>query len=371
MKLSGYVEGFYGRIFNWDDRKKIAKSVFDKGMNTYLYAPKEDKYHRVCWKEDYPHGDKKMFYEIIDFANGRGCEFIPALAPGFSYDYENDYEFLKKKIKFFESVGAKSFALTMDDISTTSPNPQKNLGTLHAQLLNKIKKDFANLRLLFCPTIYATDLTDGGDSEKYLENLQKSAPQTVLFLWTGDSTISQEINEKSLSCASDLFGEKIVIWDNFYSIDYAPNRIFVGNYENRDREFCEKKCAGVLLNGTGLFITDEIILQIFCAWLQKKNWTESDIKNLLVKFGVPQKLLDYLPAISSPYLQNFSLPNELCAADFFTEVVAKWQSPLKLEWYGALHAVFTEIRMTNAKKPFDEEWFAMRYLPAIAKKMTQ
>jgi hypothetical protein len=201
--------------------------------------------------------------------------------------------------------------------------------------------------------------------------LQKSAPRDVLFLWTGGSTISREINEKSLSCASDLFGEKIVIWDNFYSIDYAPNRIFVGNYENRDREFCEKKCAGVLLNATGLFITDEIILHIFCAWLQNKNWTESDIKNLLLKFGVPQKLLDYLPVISSPYLQDFSLPNELYAADFFTEVVAKWQSPLKLEWYGALHAIFTEIRITGAKKPFDNEWFAMRYLPSIARKMAK
>jgi hypothetical protein len=340
-------------------------------MNAYLYAPKEDKYHRVCWKEDYPDSEKKEFCKIINFANELACEFIPAIAPGLSYNYENDYRFLKKKIKFFENAGAKSFALTMDDISLKSPNPQKNLGTLHTELLGKIKNDFANLRILFCPTIYATDLNDCEESQNYLESLKKYVPEDILFLWTGDSTISREINEKSLSYVADLFGKNIVVWDNFYSIDYAPNRIFVGNYENRDYEFCEKKCSGVLLNGTGLAITDEIILEIFRAWLQNKNWTENNVKELLLKFGVPQELLDYLPALSSPYKQEFLLSERFCAADFFTEIVAKWQSPLKLEWYGALHAIFTEIRLTNAKKPFDEEWFGMRYLPQIAKKMAK
>ncbi|MDR0304876.1 MAG: beta-N-acetylglucosaminidase domain-containing protein [Chitinispirillales bacterium] len=371
MKLCGYIEGFYGRIFDWNTRKKIVKNVFDKGMNTYLYAPKEDRRHRVYWKEDYPAEEKKMFDEIMDFANKRNCEFIPAIAPGLSYDYDDDYVFIKKKIIFFENAGAKSFALTMDDISVISPNPQKNLGVLHAELLKKIKDDFAGLQILFCPTVYANDLVNDKNCAEYLESLQKNIPENILLLWTGDSTISKEINKKSLSHAINLFEKNIVIWDNFYSIDYAPNRIFVGNYENRDREFCEKSCAGLLLNGTGLAITDEIILEIFDAWIHNKNWTEEEIKNLLINFGVPQKLFDYMPAISSPYKKNYKLPNDLCATDFFTEIVAKWQSPLKIEWYSALHAIFSEIRIANAKKPFSREWYAMRYLPGIVKRMTK
>ena len=361
MKLSGYIEGYYGRIFDWKTRLEFAKNIFGKGMNTYLYAPKEDKNHRIFWKEDYPEDDKKHFAEIIDFANGRGCEFIPAIAPGLSYDYDkNCYEFLKKKIKFFKTLGAKSLALTMDDIPA-----KKKLGVLHGELLDEIKNDFADLKILFCPTVYATDLIDE-NSTFYLDELQKNIPEDILLLWTGDSTISKKIDRENMKYATDLFQKRIVIWDNFYSIDYCPNRIFVGNYENRDREFCENECAGVLFNGTGLPITDEIISQIFNAWLQNKNWTENDIKKLLTNFGVPQKLLDYLSAISSPYKQNYSLPETLSANDFFTEIVAKWQSPLKLEWYNALHAIFTEIRITTAKEPFDKEWFGMRYLSSIA-----
>lgn len=362
MKFSGYIEGYYGRIFNWETRMKIAKSIFEKGMNTYIYAPKEDKFHRICWKEEYPADEKENFAEIIEFSHKNGGEFIPAIAPGLSYDYsENDYGFLRKKINFFVNLGAKSFALTMDDISTKSPIPEQKLGILHGELLQKIKKDFPKLQLLFCPTIYADDLVDEF-SLTYLEDLRNTIPNDIFILWTGESTISKRIDEKSLSNALKLFKDKIIIWDNFYCIDYCPNRIFVGNYENRDIDFLEKNCSGILINPTGLPITDEIILNVFSAWLKRNNWTENEVKNLLKNFDAPEKLLDYLPAISSPYLQNYSLPKTLSAGDFFTEIVAKWQSPLKMEWYNALHAIFTEIRISTAEKPFSKEWFGMRYL---------
>jgi len=364
MKFSGYTEGYYGRIFDWETRKKIAKIVFDKGMNTYFYAPKEDKFHRICWKEEYLTAEKENFAEIIKLAQKMNGEFIPAIAPGLSYNYnETDYQFLHKKINFFTDLGAKSFALTMDDISTKSPISGQKLGVLHGELMQKIKNDFPLLQLLFCPTIYADNLVDEF-TLTYLEDLQKTIPADIFILWTGESTISKRIDETSLSQALKLFGKKLVIWDNFYCNDYCPNRIFVGNYENRDYNFLEKNCAGVLINPTGLPITDEIILNIFSAWLKNKN---CDIKNLLIDFGVPKNLLDYLSTISSPYLQNYEIPKTYSAGDFFTEFVAKWQSPLKMEWYNALHAIFTEIRISQATKPFSEEWFGMRYLKSLWK----
>ena len=51
--IIGYIEGFYGRLLNWESRKLIVKSLSYNKMNTYLYAPKEDKYHRFKWRNDY------------------------------------------------------------------------------------------------------------------------------------------------------------------------------------------------------------------------------------------------------------------------------------------------------------------------------
>lgn len=366
MIFSGYIEGYYGRIFDWATRIKIAKSVFEKRMNTYLYAPKEDKYHRICWKEEYPLNERAKFLEIIELSRINGGEFIPAIAPGLSFDYnKNDYEYLRKKFKFFADIQAQTIALAMDDISTKSPIGQK-LGILHGELLKRIKNDFPKLRILFCPTIYADDLIDEW-TLTYLDDLQKNIPDDIFILWTGESTISRRIDAENLSQALKLFANRLIIWDNFYCNDYCPNRIFVGNYVNRDLNFLKKNCAGVLINPTGLPITDEIILHIFSAWLANKNWSENEIKALLLSFGVPQTLLNYLPAISSPYQQDYSLPKILSAGDFFTEVIAKWQSPLKMEWYAALHAIFTEIRISTAEKPFNDEWFSMRYLPSLVK----
>ncbi|MCL2843860.1 MAG: protein O-GlcNAcase [Chitinivibrionia bacterium] len=362
MELTGYIEGFYGKIFSWETREAIAKKVFSKGMNTYLYAPKEDKYHRICWEEDYPAPLRDKFAQIIEFAYSCGSTFIPALAPGLSFFYdEADYVFLKKKIKFFVNLGANTFALTMDDIPAISPVEGKKLGVQHGELLCRIKQDFPNLRLLFCPTIYAADLIDE-TSLYYLDDLKRSAPDDILYLWTGDSTISKKINAQTMEHAIKLFGKKIVIWDNFYCIDYCPNRIFAGEYAARDREFIKNQCAGVLLNGTGLPITDEIILENFDLWLKDKNPSECDIKTVLTNFGVPQNLLEYLPLISSPYRQDYTLPQTLSPDNFFTEIIAKWQSPLKLEWYNALHAIFTQLRISSAKKPFGEEWYGMRWV---------
>jgi hypothetical protein len=358
LKFSGYIEGFYGRIFTWDERFNMAKNVFAKKMNAYLYAPKEDKFHRILWKEEYNADEREKFEEIIDFANGLDQrEFIPAIAPGLSYNYDkSDYEYLKRKIRLFADLGAKSFALTMDDIPC-----EDRLGKLHGELLKKIRNDFPDIKTLFCPTVYATDLIEE-NSLCYLNDLRENIPEDVLLLWTGDSTISKRIDKKSLETATQTFGKNLLIWDNFYCTDYAPNRIFIGNYENRDRDFCEKECGGVLINGTGLPITDEIIMEIFDAWLERKNWTDDDIKRLLLSFGVPEKLLDYLPVMSSPYRQDYKLPTDLSAGDFFIEIIAKWQSPLKIEWYNALHAIFTQIRILSAKKPLSEEWYGMRYL---------
>ena len=51
--IRGYIEGYYGKLLSWDDRELIIKSLHKNNMNTYFYAPKEDRNHRLCWKKNY------------------------------------------------------------------------------------------------------------------------------------------------------------------------------------------------------------------------------------------------------------------------------------------------------------------------------
>ncbi|NSW74426.1 beta-N-acetylglucosaminidase domain-containing protein, partial [bacterium] len=51
INILGYVEGFYGRLLNWDDRIRILSKLNDCNLKTYFYCPKEDNFHRFSWKE--------------------------------------------------------------------------------------------------------------------------------------------------------------------------------------------------------------------------------------------------------------------------------------------------------------------------------
>ena len=50
---TGYIEGYYGKLLSWENRKLIVQSLKKNKMNTYFYAPKEDKNHRLNWREKY------------------------------------------------------------------------------------------------------------------------------------------------------------------------------------------------------------------------------------------------------------------------------------------------------------------------------
>ena len=51
-KIKGYIEGYYGRLLSWDQRRLIVKSLKKNKMNTYFYAPKEDEKHRSSEHND-------------------------------------------------------------------------------------------------------------------------------------------------------------------------------------------------------------------------------------------------------------------------------------------------------------------------------
>ena len=60
-QLFGYIEGYYGKLLKWKERRRIVKKLFENSMNAYFYAPKEDVYHRKNWRLEYPKEWYKRF----------------------------------------------------------------------------------------------------------------------------------------------------------------------------------------------------------------------------------------------------------------------------------------------------------------------
>src|SRR6056300_1418997 len=107
--IIGYIEGYYGRLLSWKNRKLIIKSLSKNNMNTYFYAPKEDIYHRLCWRKKYTNKWRLNFKNFIQFGKINDIKVIAGIAPGLDFNFnelnsnsnnkKTDLRFLLKKAK--------------------------------------------------------------------------------------------------------------------------------------------------------------------------------------------------------------------------------------------------------------------------------
>ena len=133
-----------------------------------------------------------------------------------------------------------------------------------------------------------------------------------------------------------------MIWDNFYSNDYCPRRIFLGPYLGRT------KVQNIMINPTGLIETDLLILDIVRA--TKNSLTPyKDWKKILNKYNVPSEFLDVCSHFlkpdfgENPVLTKISISkNFLISLDF---LIWKWKSPLSREWYPFLLGLKHDIKI--------------------------
>jgi hyaluronoglucosaminidase len=59
--VRGIIEGFYGPPWTWVDRRRVSETLAGAGMDTYVYAPKDDPLHRERWREPYDDASSTNF----------------------------------------------------------------------------------------------------------------------------------------------------------------------------------------------------------------------------------------------------------------------------------------------------------------------
>ena len=125
--INGYIEGYYGRLLEWENRKLIIKSLSKNKMNTYFYAPKEDKNHRLNWRNKYSSKWRQSFRDFTKFSKKNNISIIAGIAPGLDFNFKSfnnssketitsDFKLLLNKAKQLLKDGATSIALLLDDI---------------------------------------------------------------------------------------------------------------------------------------------------------------------------------------------------------------------------------------------------------------
>ncbi|TLW94488.1 hyaluronidase [Saccharomonospora piscinae] len=249
MPLRGTIEGFYGSP--WTHAERLDQLAFygDAKLNTYIYAPKDDPYHRDRWREPYPAEDLARLAELVERADAHHVRFTFALSPGTSicYSSERDRAALTGKLGAVYDIGIRSFSIPLDDISYTRWNCDADRDTYgepgraaaaaaQTELLNDVQRQFVETHdgvqpLQTVPTEYG-DLTD----TDYKRGLREHLDPAVVVMWTGPDVVPASIDVDQAEQASALFGRDVFLWDNYPVNDFGQSagRLLLAPYDKRE-----------------------------------------------------------------------------------------------------------------------------------------
>src|SRR6266516_31077 len=256
--LAGVIEGFYGQPWSQVERFELFDWMADWGLNTYLYAPKDDLKHRAIWREAYSTSAAEALGDLIQACKKRSIRFIYALSPGLDLRYSNDSELdcLRKRFQQMLALGCENFALLFDDIpDRMDAEDLKRWGSFASAQCHVVNTLFRwtrehcpDGRFLFCPTPYCGRMAErklGG--ENYLPTLGRELLPEIDVFWTGPEIISREITVAHVQELQVILRRKPLIWDNLHANDYDGRRFFCGPYSGRPLEL-RGAVAGLLSN---------------------------------------------------------------------------------------------------------------------------
>lgn len=246
----GIVEGFFGPP--WSKQHRTAMFAFGarRGMNTYVYAPKDDPYHREQWQRPYPRTDWRALCDLMACARTFDIDFVYAFHPGkglhFSADDPIDW-LLAKASRLYEA-GVRTFAVLFDDIpshlefaediETYDASLAKAEAQWVARILGRQPADW-DVEWWFCPSLYSEDPrlaeTFGAFEPRFLETIAHCLPADVSCFWTGPRVVSAKITLTHVQKIQQRLRHRLILWDNYPVNDLSMHdEMHLGPLTGRD-----------------------------------------------------------------------------------------------------------------------------------------
>lgn len=238
FQTRGVIEGFYGVPWSHQDRVDMLRFMGSVGLNTYIYAPKDDPFHRERWREPYPPADLARVAELVRVGREAGVNVWFAVSPGLSMTYSSDadYAALLGKLEAVRAIGVRDVGLFLDDVPETLTHPEDqarfhSLAAAHAFVVKRLKADLdaRGMGLLIVQTAYATIF--GGRA--YLDELAAALPPGVPLIWTGTDVRPATMGKPDATEWGGWIKRKPFIWDNYPVNDFSPGRLFLGPITGR------------------------------------------------------------------------------------------------------------------------------------------
>jgi hyaluronoglucosaminidase len=247
----GIVEGFFGPLWTMSHCAAIFEFGATRGMNTYLYAPKNDPYHRARWTRPYPGSQWKALLKLIRLAETHRIDFVYGFHPGkgLCFSRREPVAVLLSKARRFYDAGIRTFAVLFDDIPSHLEHAEdrskfnRSLAMAEGVWLNEIQtrqpSSWKDVEWWICPSYYTEDSllarTFGAFEPEFLEILAEHLPRSVPCFWTGPSVVSASITLAHIREISARVKRPLLIWDNYPVNDLSmSHELHLGPLTGRD-----------------------------------------------------------------------------------------------------------------------------------------
>jgi hyaluronoglucosaminidase len=230
--LRGVIEGFYGPPWTHEARTHVIDFLGRRGMNAYVYAPKDDPKHRERWREPYSDTELRAFSELVVCCERVDTRLGFAISPGLDIEYasEQDRGALLAKLLPMLDVGITWFVLAVDDIPNREGLAEQQVA-LTTWLVDALEARHPAVRWSLVPTEYV-----GTRPSEYLATLANGLPPDVDVCWTGPTVCSPTITAADArACRDAVGGRPLLLWDNYPVNDAVMEReLHLGPYRGRE-----------------------------------------------------------------------------------------------------------------------------------------
>ncbi|MFG3494163.1 beta-N-acetylglucosaminidase domain-containing protein [Streptomyces sp. NPDC047928] len=244
--VRGLTEGFYGRPWSHDQRLAQLDFMGRTKQNRYLYAPGDDPYRQLQWRDPYPAAQRAEFRELAERARRNHVTLGWAIAPAQSMCLASpdDVKALKRKIDAMYALGVRAFQIQFQDAGYDEWHCSRDADAFgagprgaaraHARVASELARHLAERLpeaepLSLMPTEYYQD-----GATDYRTALAGELDSRVQVAWTGVGVVPRTITGRELAGARAAFQHPLVTMDNYPVNDFAQDRIFLGPYTGRE-----------------------------------------------------------------------------------------------------------------------------------------
>jgi hyaluronoglucosaminidase len=224
----GIIEGYFGRCWDWEDRRAVVSRLAPAGYGFFHYAPKIDICLRRDWRQLHSDDDCRELALLSDHCRSLGVRFGIGLTPyGAHLDFDGPTrDALAAKLAALDALGLDDLAILFDDMRGDLPD----LAQRQAEIIGFCLDNSRATRVFTCPSYYSDDpVLDrvfGARPDGYLEDFGRLIDPAIQIFWTGEEVCSAAYSPGHLRDVAERLGRKVCLWDN-YPVNDGPR---MGNY---------------------------------------------------------------------------------------------------------------------------------------------